>query len=63
MRKNILTGNFICKNCTAMAVKIYRIAKKLTNIIKDNMTDEEDGTDEKCVKKNEKCSEYKSKNC
>ena len=28
--KNILTGNFICKDCAAMAVKIYGIAKKLT---------------------------------
>ena len=30
--KNILTGNLICKNCAAMAVKIYGISKKVTNI-------------------------------
>ena len=26
--KNVLAGNFICKNCAAMAVKIYGILKK-----------------------------------
>ena len=47
--KNILTGNFICKNCAAMAVKIYGITKKVTNIIKENTTDEENERDERCV--------------
>ena len=32
--KNILTGNFIYKNCAAMAVKIHGTAKKVTSIIK-----------------------------
>ena len=47
--KNIVTGNFICKNCAAMAVKIYGITKKVTNLIKENTTDEENDRDERCV--------------
>ena len=48
-RKNILTVNFICKNCAAMAVKIYGFTKKVTNIIKENTTGEENDRDERCV--------------
>ena len=47
--KNILTGNFVCKTCAAMAVKIYQIPKNVTNIIKENMIAEEDDRDERCV--------------
>ena len=36
--KNTLTGNFICKSCSAMAIKIYGITKNVTQIIKENTT-------------------------